>query len=72
MRWQYMQQAYVSVRAPLGSGLTIDAGKFVTPAGAEVIETAGQLELLAQPAVLVGHSVLSRRRARQLRRRATR
>jgi len=34
-----VQQAYLSVRAPLGSGLTIDAGKFVTPAGAEVIET---------------------------------
>ena len=26
-------------RAPIGSGLTVDAGKFVTPAGAEVIET---------------------------------
>jgi hypothetical protein len=36
---QYIQQGYLSVRAPLGSGLTIDAGKFVTPAGAEVIET---------------------------------
>lgn len=36
---KYIQQAYVSVRAPIGSGLTIDAGKFVTPAGAEVIET---------------------------------
>lgn len=36
---KYIQQGYLSVRAPLGSGLTIDAGKFVTPAGAEVIET---------------------------------
>lgn len=36
---KYLQQAYVSMRAPIGSGLTIDAGKFVTPAGAEVIET---------------------------------
>lgn len=36
---KYIQQAYVSVRAPIGSGLTVDAGKFVTPAGAEVIET---------------------------------
>jgi hypothetical protein len=36
---KYLQQGYLSVRAPLGSGLTIDAGKFVTPAGAEVIET---------------------------------
>lgn len=36
---KYLQQAYVSVLAPVGSGLTIDVGKFVTPAGAEVIET---------------------------------
>lgn len=36
---KYMQQAYVSVRAPIGSGLSVDVGKFVTPAGAEVIET---------------------------------
>lgn len=36
---KYFQQAYVSVLAPVGSGLTIDVGKFVTPAGAEVIET---------------------------------
>lgn len=36
---KYLQQAYVSVRVPIGSGLTIDGGKFVTPAGAEVIET---------------------------------
>lgn len=36
---KYLQQAYVSVRVPIGSGLTVDGGKFVTPAGAEVIET---------------------------------
>ncbi len=39
---QYMdniQQAYASVLAPLGKGLQIDFGKFVTPHGAEVIET---------------------------------
>lgn len=36
---KYLQQAYVSVRAPIGSGLSVDVGKFVTPAGAEVIET---------------------------------
>lgn len=36
---KYLQQAYVSARAPIGSGLSIDVGKFVTPAGAEVIET---------------------------------
>jgi putative OmpL-like beta-barrel porin-2 len=35
---KYVQQAYVSYLAPAGKGLTIDFGKFVTPAGAEVIE----------------------------------
>ncbi len=35
---KYVQQAYVSYLAPVGSGLTLDFGKFVTPAGAEVIE----------------------------------
>ena len=33
-----LQQAYVSYLAPVGSGLQIDAGKFVTQHGAEVIE----------------------------------
>ena len=36
---KYVQQAYVSFLAPAGKGLTIDFGKFVTPAGAEVIES---------------------------------
>ncbi len=36
---KHVQQAYLSVLAPVGSGLTIEFGKFVTPAGAEVIET---------------------------------
>jgi len=36
---KYVQQAYVSYLAPVGKGLTIDFGKFVTPAGAEVIES---------------------------------
>jgi len=35
---KYVQQAYVSYLVPAGKGLTIDFGKFVTPAGAEVIE----------------------------------
>ena len=35
---KYVQQAYVTYLAPVGNGLTIDFGKFVTPAGAEVIE----------------------------------
>lgn len=33
-----LQQAYVSYLAPIGNGLSIDFGKFVTTAGAEVIE----------------------------------
>jgi len=36
-----LKEAYVSYIAPIGKGLTITAGKFVTPAGAEVIETNG-------------------------------
>lgn len=36
---KYVQQAYVSYLAPVGKGLTIEFGKFVTPAGAEVIES---------------------------------
>ena len=37
--FRHLQQAYVSYLAPVGKGLQIDAGKFVTPHGAEVIET---------------------------------
>jgi hypothetical protein len=37
--FQHLQQAYISYVAPVGKGLTIDAGKFVTHQGAEVIET---------------------------------
>ena len=36
---QYLKEAYFSYLAPVGKGLQIDAGKFVTPNGAEVIET---------------------------------
>lgn len=35
----FLQQAYVSVVIPAGAGLTIDAGKFVTHMGYEVIES---------------------------------
>ncbi len=35
---KHVQQAYVSYLAPVGKGLTVDFGKFVTPAGGEVIE----------------------------------
>ncbi len=37
--YQYLQQAYGSYKAPVGKGLTVDFGKFVTQHGAEVIET---------------------------------
>jgi hypothetical protein len=36
---QYVKEAYLSYLAPVGKGLQVDFGKFVTPAGAEVIET---------------------------------
>jgi hypothetical protein len=34
-----VQQAYISYLAPVGSGLTLDVGKFVTPVGAEATES---------------------------------
>jgi hypothetical protein len=37
--YQYLEQAYASYKAPLGKGLAIDFGKFVTQHGAEVIES---------------------------------
>src|SRR5262249_60632041 len=36
---KHVLQAYASYVAPIGSGLTIDFGKFFTPVGAEVVET---------------------------------
>jgi hypothetical protein len=36
---QYLKEAYFSYLAPVGKGLQVDLGKFVTPHGAEVIET---------------------------------
>jgi len=35
----YVKEAYASYLAPIGKGLTVTVGKFVTPIGAEVIET---------------------------------
>lgn len=37
--FENIQQAYISYLAPVGKGLQFDFGKFVTPLGAEVIET---------------------------------
>ncbi|MGZ4836526.1 MAG: porin [Terriglobales bacterium] len=36
---QYLKEAYISYLAPVGKGLQVDIGKFVTPHGDEVIET---------------------------------
>jgi hypothetical protein len=36
---QYLKEGYLEYLAPIGKGLQINAGKFVTPAGAEVIES---------------------------------
>ncbi len=35
--FQYLQQAYIDYKAPIGKGLTLSFGKFVTQHGAEVI-----------------------------------
>ena len=36
---QYLKEAYLSYFAPIGKGLQLDVGKWVTPAGVEVIES---------------------------------
>jgi Putative beta-barrel porin-2, OmpL-like. bbp2 len=36
---QYLKERYLSYLAPVGKGLEVDFGKFVTPHGAEVIES---------------------------------
>ena len=36
---QYLKEGYLEYLAPIGKGLQINVGKFVTPAGAEVIES---------------------------------
>ena len=37
--WKYFKQAYISFKPKWLHGIEIDAGEFVTSAGAEVIET---------------------------------
>jgi hypothetical protein len=37
--FRYIEQAYVSLKPPKGKGFQVDFGKFVTSAGAEVIES---------------------------------
>jgi hypothetical protein len=36
---QYLKEGYLSYMAPIGKGLQFDFGKYVTPAGAEVLES---------------------------------
>jgi Putative beta-barrel porin-2, OmpL-like. bbp2 len=42
-KWIDLQEAYLSYKVPLGSGLTLKAGKFVTLLGYEVIESPNNL-----------------------------
>ncbi|MGF1677627.1 MAG: outer membrane beta-barrel protein [Candidatus Methylacidiphilales bacterium] len=58
-----LEQAYVAVRAPLGNGLDIKAGKFVTWLGYEVIERPANLNItygnLFQNAIPLYHTGIS-------------
>ncbi len=55
---KYVEQAYVTWKPGHTGGLQLDFGKWVTSAGAEVIESLLQLELFQVAAVLSRHSVL--------------
>jgi hypothetical protein len=50
-----IQQAYISYIAPIGNGITIDAGKFVTGHGAEVIEASDNIN--ASRSLLFGYAI---------------
>ena len=63
---QYLKEGYLEYLAPVGKGLQINVGKFVTPAGAEVIETKDNWNYSRQPPVFLGHSILSFWRQRQV------
>jgi Putative beta-barrel porin-2, OmpL-like. bbp2 len=39
-RWEYLKQAYISLKPKSWRGLEVDAGQFVTSAGAEVMESS--------------------------------
>ena len=60
----YVQQAYIQYLAPIGSGITLKAGKFETPIGVEVAETIynwnitrGALWTLIEPINHVGAQI---------------
>ena len=63
---QYLKEGYLEYLAPVGKGLQINVGKFVTPAGAEVIETKDNWNYSRGLLFHVGHSVLPFRRERQV------
>src|SRR5258708_12108356 len=42
-KWIVLEEAYLAYKVPLGSGLTLKAGKFVTLLGYEVIESPNNL-----------------------------
>lgn len=50
-----LQQAYIEYIAPIGKGITIDAGKFVTWSGAEVIEASDNMN--ASRSILFGFAI---------------
>jgi hypothetical protein len=50
-----LQQAYIEYIAPIGSGITIDAGKFVTWAGSEVIEASDNIN--SSRSILFGYAI---------------
>jgi hypothetical protein len=52
-----VHQAYVSYLAPLGRGLRIDAGKFVTPVGYEVIDGYDGINDNATRSFLFGYAI---------------
>lgn len=52
-----LQQAYATYVAPVGSGLRVDAGKFVTPCGYEVIEGYDGWNDNATRSILFGYAI---------------
>ncbi len=52
-----LQQAYVSYNAPIGNGLTIDFGKFITHMGLEVIEGYDGWNYNYSRSILFGYAI---------------
>ena len=63
---QYLKEGYLEYLAPVGKGLQINVGKFVTPAGAEVIETKDNWNYSRGSAFRLGHSLLPFRSEREV------